>query len=589
MKLIEKLKGNLMVLNGAVRRFSLAIIFLIGSVIVNGIAIESIDNLIYSKLLATFLVGAFLAASVQMAYERFLKGRISRWVLYLLVILASALYFLSISSASDFNLIILVRTALIMAVLLVAFIWIPSIRKELSFNETFIVAFKAFFVSIFYGLVMFLGISLILGATDILLFQVYEPLYGHVAGIVFILFFPMNFLSMIPRYHEDDKGKIIAAASIPRFLEILLSYIIIPLISVFTVILLIYIVINLGGRFWSENLLEPMLVAYSIVVIIVSILSMNLTNRFTETFKKIFPKVLIPLVLFQVIASVLKIGDMGLTHGRYYVILYGVFAVVAGVVFSFFNKSKTGVIALVFIVFSTLSIIPPVDAFTVSRINQESTLEKVLLRNDMLVDDRIVPKENIKEQDKIIITNTANYLWRMEYSKGISWLGAGFDYYSNFEKVFGFETFESYVSEDVYYDYNRKANEAFSIEGYDFMTKMMIYVNENDKSFNESHVASFKGVEYTLEFDIDGKDYSLYVKDGSDKEIIVFDVGRIIDELKDEGSSERFLSTEDSTFLMENDEAAIKIIVNHLDSYKDSRSEAFSNFNGEFFVLVDIK
>ena len=71
---------------------------------------------------------------------------------------------------------------------------------------------------------------------------------------------------------------------------------------------------------------------------------------------------------------------MGVTHGRYYVILFGIFATIAGLIFSFLPIKKNGIIVAVLIVFSAISIIPPIDAFTVSRVNQINLLEKTLLR-----------------------------------------------------------------------------------------------------------------------------------------------------------------------------------------------------------------
>src|SRR5699024_3390994 len=121
------------------------------------------------------------------------------------------------------------------------------------------------------------------------------------------------------------------------------------------------------SQFWTNNLLEPMLISYSIIVILVLLLTTRIDHSIADLFKKIFPKVLIPIVLFQVIASLLKIGDMGITHGRYYAILYGIFTVITAYIFSFVSFRKTGMIAAVLIVFSTISIIPPVDAFTVSQ------------------------------------------------------------------------------------------------------------------------------------------------------------------------------------------------------------------------------
>ena len=166
------------------------------------------------------------------------------------------------------------------------------------------------------------------------------------------------------------------AAHCPKFLGVLISYILIPLIAVFTLILVVYIIKNIGGEFWTDNLLEPMLVAYAITVILVYILASEIENKFTAFFRKIFPKVLVPIVLFQITSSILSLTDTGVTHTRYYVILFGLFAAIAGILMSFLPVRKNGVIAALLIVFAVVSIVPPVDAFTVSRINQIDMLKK---------------------------------------------------------------------------------------------------------------------------------------------------------------------------------------------------------------------
>ena len=126
--------------------------------------------------------------------------------------------------------------------------------------------------------------------------------YSHAANIIFILFAPVYFLSLIPVYYgksdENEPGegmepkadKIDKMANCPKYLEILISYIIIPLTAVFTLILGVYIATNIGSDFWTDNLLEPMIVSYSITVILVYILASRLENRFAQLFRKIFPK-----------------------------------------------------------------------------------------------------------------------------------------------------------------------------------------------------------------------------------------------------------------------------------------------------------
>ena len=119
----------------------------------------------------------------------------------------------------------------------------------------------------------------------------------------------MYFLSLIPIYPgESNKGSeetkrqtdvVFRAAKCPKFFEILISYIIIPLITVFTIILLVYIIKNIGGEFWSDNLLEPMIVSYSIFVIVVYLLASHSRISLRYYFGKFYLKCLYPLLCFK--------------------------------------------------------------------------------------------------------------------------------------------------------------------------------------------------------------------------------------------------------------------------------------------------
>src|SRR5690606_20333630 len=236
------------------------------------------------------------------------------------------------------------KTGVAIFALVMAFIWVPSIKSKITFNESFMSVFKAFFITVLFSAVISIGLDAILLAVDQLLFSLNYKAYGHVLNIVFSLFAPTFFLSFTPPYpgKKDagrlggdkalQEGKVAKAVDTPKLLGILISYIIIPLTAVYTVILLAYVLLNIRGDFWTNNLLEPMLVSYAITVILVYILASSIENQFAVLFRKVFPKVLIPIVLLQTVASILRIGEMGITHGRYYVILFGIFAIIAGVI-----------------------------------------------------------------------------------------------------------------------------------------------------------------------------------------------------------------------------------------------------------------
>ena len=77
-----------------------------------------------------------------------------------------------------------------------------------------------------------------------------------------------------------------------------------------------------------------------------------------------------------------------------------------------------------------------------SVISQINTVEDVLLKNNMLENNKIKPNASIPEKDKQTITSTMNYLNYMEYLDKVEWLPADFDLYNDFHDTFGFHEYE---------------------------------------------------------------------------------------------------------------------------------------------------
>ena len=390
MKWTNAIKETFKGMGESISRFPITSLFLVAIAGLNALTIENTD-LDFTRLIFTFVIGALLGVIGQMLYERFELKETLRYGLFGGVAILTLLYYFVIGPQHDFNVIISIKTGVAIFALLIAFIWIPTINnEEVPFHRSFLAIIKAFFTTLLFSLVLAGGIAAIFSATNYLLFGMDFAILAHLMNIVASLFAPLFFLSLTPLYPKAaDETSLVARKSVdpfkvPRFLEILISYIVIPLVAIYTLILVIYVVINFTGDFWTDNLLEPLLVSYAIIVIIVLILSYNIENRFTIQFRQIFPKVLLPIVIFQTIASVLKIGEMGITHGRYYVILFGVFAIITGIIFGFLKVKHHGYIAVALLVLTTISIVPPIDAFTISKNSQINFLEEMLEKNNML-------------------------------------------------------------------------------------------------------------------------------------------------------------------------------------------------------------
>ncbi|MGI6623704.1 MAG: DUF4153 domain-containing protein [Acetivibrionales bacterium] len=598
MSRINRFKNTLKGLTNAIARFPLTSVFLLAAAIVNAIDIQrGKDD--FPKYFLSLIIGASLGAAAQMVYERFFHKRSSGIALNAAAAILTLGYFLIIFPAPELSLEITVRTIVAIFALFITFILIPAIRSRISFNESFMVAFKAFFISIFFAGIIFAGTSIIMGATNILLFTVKSKAYTHAMNIIFVLFAPVYFLSLIPAYYgksddaaseeamESKEEKINKMADCPKYLEILISYIIIPLTAVFTAILAVYILMNIGRAFWTDNLLEPMLVSYSITVIVVYILASRLENKFAQLFRRIFPKILVPIVVFQTIASVMKIGDMGMTHSRYYVILFGIFATVAGVLFSFMPVRKNGIVAGILIILSLISIVPPVDAFTVSRSNQIAILRNVLEKNNMLAGNTIKPGPSISKEDKKKIADSLGYLNRMDYIDKIPFIPAGFNYYSDFDKTFGFNQY-GIDAEIPKFVYLKLVDDAMiRVAGYDAMASTSINIPGRSGEEEIIGIITTSGKSFTLKKRYTPEDNIIVLVGEDATEKISFSANRIFDAFAEIQSGVKdTISLEEATFSEENENAAITVVVQTL-SMENVSSGGY--YNADAYILVKIK
>ncbi len=592
-RLREKWQG----LMDTVTRFPMTVLLLVAAVVSNALAIDSNYNNIYSELLVTFLLGASIYVVLQILHERFFDHPILKLVYILATTVCSIVYFMIIHGA-DWRVELTVRTTVIFFILLTAFLWIPAIRGKISINESFMAVFKSFFSAGFFSTVLYLGVVLVIGAIDILISNVQGDAYVHAANLVFVLFAPIYFLSMIPRYgqeEEADKETISPASqekiaeesrgvTAPnRFLATLITYVIIPITAVFTAILLLYILLNITGEFWSESLMEPILVTYSITVIIVYILASTVEHSFAKYFRKIFPKVLVPVVLFQTLASVLKIQEEGVTYGRYYVILFGVFATISGILFCFLPVRKNGRIAPILILLSVISIIPPVDAFTVSRVTQTARLEKLLVRNNMLKDGLITPNAQVGEGDRVDIVKALEYLDQMNYTKRIDFL-QGYSVSRDFEKSFGFPRYgNTGTKEYSNFYYRRNGEEPLQITGYDYMVQWNLYTGQvtGSKEFE------IGGIRYRIkEEGTDANNRIFLLEDGEGRELIRYELNHLLQRLLGLGSEKEELSTAQMTDTVENDAAAMSVIANIVSI---SERQEGRDISSELILLVHIK
>lgn len=588
---IKRLNSFLVGFSETLKRFPITIVFLCVAVIYNAFVIhtDTLDNS-YQMIMA-LLLGAIISVVMQLIYERQERGKKHRVILIVVAPVVAFLYYI-IAIKLDISMQELsIRTSVLFFILLWIFLWVPVIRSRFSLNDSFTESFLGGVVALFYSLVLFLGIAMVLGAINMLIVRVDGSSYLQAANIVFLLYAPLHFLTRVPRYwqHTTDNLEVNTEQketdTSSRLLENLLSYVIIPITGILTIILLLYLVLNVLGDFWKDNLLEPLLVSYSITVITIYLLSSKMENVMARAFRKIFPKILVPIVLFQTISSCLKISEVGITDGRYYVIMFGVFATISGLIFSILPVYKNGLIAPILIALSIISILWPVDAFTISRANQVGRLKAVLEKNDMLSDGRITPKETMSTEDRNTLVSAFDYLVEMEYTDRYSWLET-YNETKDFSKTFGFSRYpmaDKYVERYFYLTQNNM----IPISGYDYMQAVRIYPGVGDTT-----IASFKkdGKSYSLALVDEEKTEgtALALKEGNDI-ILQLPIQRITERAETFGENGKDMTLEEASFLVENERGALTLIVESMYISNGGKQDAaMETSNIEGYILLEL-
>ncbi|MGI6752850.1 MAG: DUF4153 domain-containing protein [Eubacteriales bacterium] len=562
MKLLDYTKARMKGISEAIMRFWAVFLLLIVAATLTAISIETPDDDLQKHILAAFF-GAFAFLVAQVLCERFGETRLQRCLFLVAGALVTVAYYIWILNVGNINDMVWVKTFTLFFALFAAFVWVPSIRGESDFNATFLSVFKAFFVSLFFSGIIYGGLMLITLAVDQLLFEVDSNVYGHISNIIWVLWAPMLMLSLIPVFAGKNKnpGKIAKGTGYPKFLEVLLSYVLVPLASVYTLVLVIYMLKTIVLGTWTDNLLEPLLLSYLIGVILIYILVRRLSNAFTRFYVAVFPALMAAIALFQLVASYIKAADTGIEASRYYVMLFSLYSIICGVLLFIFPKKKNGYLASLAIIFALVCVTPYFGAFDTSIRNQTRLVEKTLIKNDMLKDGVLVPGDNLPDEDKQKIYNSVMYLQhvgrldRLEFLPGD--FGTGFD---DFQTTFGFNPYNVGIDKAVK-RYWPDSGSLIKTAGYDYLLDSWVNISTEDYTRSICTVTE-EDKEYELK--LVGYGNVSLILGLADTELLKVSVSEIFDTVFSYSDPNGIIDSGRLTFDFENSSAKIRVYIRQI-------------------------
>ncbi|MBZ4664287.1 MAG: rane protein [Caloramator sp.] len=561
-------------LESSIRRFPLTVISAFATCITIIIMIEQKrdPSLTLQRLTMIFALSIPITLSFKLMWER--KGRnLKQLLMYYLssIILIIAYYFIFLNKIDYISTSRFIGTNLIFYLL---FLFIPYFLNRENFEMYSIKIFTGFFITAIYTLVLFLGLSAILFTIDSLLgIKVESETYIETWFVCLFIFAVNYFLSLVPK-KEDTFTKF----DFPRAFNILLNYIVIPLLSAYTVILYIYFFKIIITQNWPKGLVSHLVLWYSFITILVVFFIHPIKEdvKIAYYFTKIITKIIIPLIIMMFFSMGIRINAYGVTEPRYYVIVAGIWILFVFIYWNITKQPKNTLIPSTLALTIFISLFTPLSSFSISRYSQNKRFENLLIKNNILKDGKIQKNPNINKDDQRKISSIISYFETRQGIDKLKYVPKDFNS-SKMSEIFGFNYETPYFPKEQYFYYRIAPNSLIDIKGYDYFIQFSSYNQE----LQNSEEFSFKYYNIKSE---------LVIFKGN-KEVYRKNISEILQNAYKKYSSNRpdmELKIEELSVVDENEALRVKIILNNVSGRVDDNEDI--RVDGcDFLIMYSIR
>lgn len=361
---------------------------------------ELFDENVFFRLVFVLILGIVMFAAAQLVTESFgAKKRhfriIAGAVVYLML---QGYYFIAVgdNDRGTVQFLMLLAAACLFAVTSL------NLKNGAGFEKNASLILVRIAASVFFSSVFFVGLVATLGGIDLLLAEVESEWYIEAVQVCYIIFLPAMFFIGVPQ--KDNNSEY------PKPLKALFSYVILPIIIVFTAVLYIYYIKLIITRSLPISETGGVSLAFLAVCIPSLILITPLENKLSVTLRKIIPFVLVPVVIVLFVAAGRQILLFGITVTRYLVIAGGIAALVCIFLIRIKSGKHQRIACLVIAAVCIASAIGPQSAYNLASESQAKRLEGYLTKNNMLKDNNIIPNPDIPDEDKKEIVGLIQYI-----------------------------------------------------------------------------------------------------------------------------------------------------------------------------------
>ncbi|MCC9018243.1 MULTISPECIES: DUF4153 domain-containing protein [Flavobacterium] len=429
----------------------------------------------YEKALMSCSLSLVLFLSVSLF---FLAAKKNNFLRFALSIGLGSLVFLFVNTFHKYTTDVEIQQFMVLNIvfhLLVSFAgFLPRAYNQDEFWEFNKQLFLRILTAGLYSIVLYSGLALAILAIDKLFnIDFYDRIYMHVFFVIAGVFNTTFFLSGVPETNNSTAPLVL---NYPKGLKNFTQFVLLPLISLYLVILICYeakILLTLSLPVgWVSYLVLVFAIFGILSFLLVHPIATETANLWMRTFNRWFYFLLIPLLVLLFWAILYRINLYGFTHERYYVLLMSVWLSLVVGYFLIQKHPKIKFIPISLCLAGLFSIAGPQSANSISKYSQ-------LARFESYVQNKTAKKLSFEQQQDL--SSIVSFLERnygveimVPYAKTkLETLLKKEKDPSDYEimEALGYEYQSEYAREeqinDSFYFYYQQ-NKVLNIHGYDF-------------------------------------------------------------------------------------------------------------------------
>jgi len=424
-----------------VKRFPLAMLVCVIGTITGIVAIHADEPGILPNILLTLSLAAPIFVSTVLILGAKKLSVPQQWVMNTAFLVLLGVYYVLLPDPSEADTMLYMRHIMwaLGFVLLVTFI--PFVSKK---GKESILAFWQYNRALLFALVLTwiwvgalqAGISIALMSIDFLFeLNIDGERYAELWVVLVGTFAPLFFLNRLPKKPQQHD----TALAYPKEVRLFSQFVLVPLVSVYFLILYAYTIRILMLSEWPEGQLAYMILGFSFLGVLtyLALYPLRSTVNWIKIAGTVLFAAMIPQVGMLFWALWFRISQYGITENRYFVFIFGCWLVAMSVYFLVSKWKDIRIIPVTIFLIAFLTSFGPWGAFSVSERSQIHRLEGLLVENGILVDGTIqklsTPQvtgdsEQISKEDQKEINATVRYLYQVHGLDGIqAWFSEDLD------------------------------------------------------------------------------------------------------------------------------------------------------------------